>query len=453
MDQSTERLLKTSINSDSPLFGISNTIDSAHSSPPPYIYDAPSPSTSSPDPSVFITDNTAPSFALGPYRTRHLSCILENWSESESYNSLPIESTTQKNDDSFAGLLDHQKPMSWEAEDVTEYITTLDESCILDIESIEEIDQIPKEQQRHSWTSSTVHIDTINKHKNVHTLQPNHLQPQHHHHHHHQTQNNRQQTQSRQTNKYVCAATSITNLSNKNISHSTDSLLYGTNVMIKSGGPVEKYPKIMTTSCYGALSNNPFSDGKLMISDDIVHRSTDELLLKNNNNFNEDFLYLNPPVLSNQPKCRSPLPVSLSSSYCDGGTTSMNNSFYEQRSMQSSVDLAGCGSSYLSNSAQNAGELPKTTINPLELSMISQDGTKLQWDETIPNLKELVDNGEYLFIFLYYVQHFFSFYFFFFKNTLKVTKYFNGFNKFVCMQRVFINAHKFTEIIELNSFV
>ncbi len=324
MDQSTEKLLKSSNNSDSPLFGISNHYDSSQS----ITYDLHA--TNSPEQSI-ITD-TLPSFTLGAYRTRHLSCILENWSESESYNSLPPE-VTQKTDDSFNTLLD-QKPMCWEAEDVTEYITTLDESRILDIESIERIDKVSNDKKM-----------LVNPWSNVEWSQcapSDHLEAK---------------------QKRVMVDVHITDTSDVNES------------CVESCGPVEKYPEIMTASCYGSLSN-PFVD-KSFEDMNNVYKSSDELINKNHQL--DDFIYLN-PMINNQAKCRSPLPTSLSNSFIDG-VTSMNVSFTESKSMQSSIEFSGTGAR-------------TTTINPLEMSIISPDGSKYFGDEAVDKFEEVVDQGE-----------------------------------------------------------
>lgn len=332
MDQSTEKLLKSSNNSDSSLFGISNYYDSSQS----ITYDLAA-STNSPEQTIIV--DTLPTFTLGAYRTRHLSCILENWSESESYNSLPTEAT-QKRDDSFNTLLD-QKPMSWEAEDVTEYITTLDESRILDIESIERIDKISNEEKSaNHWSKSQYHTRM-------------------------------QRPSNEGARKMVTVDVHSTDTSDANMSK------------VKSGGPVLKYPKIMTTSCYGALSN-PFID-KSLEDMNSINKSTDELIHKNQH---DDFIYLN-PLINNQAKCRSPLPTSLSNSFIDG-STSMNTSFTECKSMQSSIEFGGTGAK-------------TTTINPLEMSMVCPDGSKYFGEEAVGRFEEVVDQGESrLFRFFYY---------------------------------------------------
>lgn len=288
-----------------------------------------SPLSRSPDPDVFYSDPAGanlqtplelPTFSLGAFRTRHLSCILENWSESESYNSLPIEATSPGLPDaSFAAAIDAAatKPLCWEAEDVEEYITTLDENCIRDIESIERLDQLMPPPKTWPRKRRAVQVEL-------------HPEP----------------------------------------------------IECQTGAPVEQYPTIMTASCYGSL------DTSFEIASCVVQPELDVLdqltqMLKNTEiEPLEDYLYLNPPILNNQPKCRSPLPMSLNSSFCEG-SISMNNSFYEPRSMQTSIDFgAGCGSGNV-----GAG-CTKATINPLDLSFASQDEMGGEM------LEEMVDNGE-----------------------------------------------------------
>lgn len=319
------------------------------------LYDGCSLSTSqppTPDPDVFYTEPLSPptpNFVPGPvhggYRTRHLSCILENWSESESYTSLPATESAAAAaacDEAFAAA----KPMSWEAEDVDEYITTLDESCILDIQSIERIDRIDP----HAVSMATMPRNR----KNVQRVKADmHSVP--------------------------------------------DSLL--------SGGPVETYPNIMTASCYGSLAGDPYDEEPVppalpvVPEPDVLEqltqmlRNTEELMVQQQHYQQQqqqpDYLILNPPQLhSNQPKCRSPLPVSLNSSFCEvgtsGGCTSLNNSFYEGRSMQTSIDFgASCGT------LVKNGQVPdKTAINPLDASFVSQDGCSTE------TLELMVDNGK-----------------------------------------------------------
>lgn len=344
MDQSTEKLLKTS--SDSPLEGISNDIDSGPSSlnfDNPYsldaIYQYPAthykpPTITQPSPGA-PTNNAVPTFAIGsatsgstlqlpPYRTRHLSCIIENWSESESYNSLPPEVTSSKKNDDLFSQIGKPKTVPWEAEDLAEYITTLDESCILDIESIEEISNIDGNDKAPNWKSMIYgpkykSFDDINK-------------------------------------------------------------MNGTTA--KSGGPVEKYPKIMTTSCYGTL-NNPFIDNEdspaaiaAAEKESYLNGSSENLL---NDNSGTDH-YIVQQLISNEAKCRSPISTSMSNSLYDG-SSSMNNSFYQSNAMQSSIECSG------------------NKINSLESSMVltqSDDG-KVVGEECGSSMTDVVNSGEYNF--------------------------------------------------------
>lgn len=350
MDQSTEKLLKTS--SDGPIDGICNDIDSG---PTSFTFDVPIlinslveqhqrinadiippiPTQPPPIPTQPPPESICmPSFAIGAatcgntlqlpqYRTRHLSCIIENWSESESYNSLPPEVTIKKNDDVFTSIA-NQKPVPWEAEDLAEYITTLDESCILDIESIENVNQIGTIP---NW-QSTVYGPKYQSFEDIN----------------------------------------------------------------KSGGPVEKYPKIMTTSCYGTL-NNPFIDiddqstsinshngNNHNTSTSLINSGSSENLLQNIAATDQ---YIAQQLISNEAKCRSPISTSMTNSIYDG-STSMNNSFYQS----SSIDMSA------------------NRINSLESSMTltQTDDGKIYGDENTgssSNMTELVNCGKFLFYLLF----------------------------------------------------
>lgn len=328
MDQSTERLLKTSQKSS----------DAGSS-----LYDQSSVS-SSPELDVFYTElvsanlPTPPkpsNFTLGAYRTRHLSCILENWSESESYNSLPIEATSPgRPDESFAEALDaaSTKPHCWEAEDVDEYITTLDETCIRDIESFEHIDQLMPPPKTWPRKRRAIQVEM-------------HPEP----------------------------------------------------IECQTGAPIEQYPTIMTASCYGALDTSFESTTCLVDPEMDVLDQLTQMLKNTEIEPLENYLYLNPPLLNNQPKCRSPLPMSLNSSFCEG-SVSLNNSFYEPRSMQTSIDFGACSGNGLLVTGCSGGA--KTTINSLDVSFASQDEMGGEM------LEEMVDNGK-----LYFQQYFMKIYF------------------------------------------
>lgn len=88
-----------------------------------------------------------PNFVLGPYqqRRRLLSCIAENWPETDAYSSLPMDGHDAFDIDCFADNrldVDEIKSFACETEDAADFIITLDESCILDIESLEDVSKI-----------------------------------------------------------------------------------------------------------------------------------------------------------------------------------------------------------------------------------------------------------------------------------------------------------------------
>lgn len=88
-----------------------------------------------------------PNFVLGPYqqRRRLLSCIAENWPETDVNSSLSMDEHGTCNTDCFNGIrLDVADINSFacNTEDAADFITTLDESCILDIESLEDVSEI-----------------------------------------------------------------------------------------------------------------------------------------------------------------------------------------------------------------------------------------------------------------------------------------------------------------------
>lgn len=335
MDQSTENLIRTSFEQ---LNGYVNEA-TCPSGPPSLTFDLTPEQHACNDPPPAM-DTTMPSFVLGPFnqRKRLLSCIVENWPETDSYNSLPTDINKSPRNVAAATAAN---PFSWEAEDVTDYITTLDEACILDIESYEEIDQIP---DQHKWTARTygpIYEPLLKPGEDI------YARP-----------------------KSLCmifdAHAELVNLSPNN-------------VMTNSGGPDEKYAKIMKTSSCDVLDQSPLNQ-----SQDNVHclqyRSTDNLLIKRE----EDFLYLNPTY--NQSKCRTPLPVlSLNSSFYDE-SSSMNSSLYETSTLGASQPAE----------EKTINSIKFNAINPLENSVVDLDGDKAMADDQVSNMKEAAENGKFV---------------------------------------------------------
>lgn len=98
--------------------------------------------------SINLDQLTAPSspelnFVLGPcqQRRRLLSCIAENWPETDMNSSLSMDDIDCFNSNRLD--VDEIKSFTCEMEDTADFITTLDESCILDIESLEDVSEIP----------------------------------------------------------------------------------------------------------------------------------------------------------------------------------------------------------------------------------------------------------------------------------------------------------------------
>lgn len=133
--------------------------------------------------SIILDQLTAPSspepnFVLGPYhhqRRRLLSCIAENWPETDVYSSLPTDDHDHDafDTDCFTSDrldVDEIKSFVCEIEDAADFITTLDESCILDIESMEDVSGIPPPNRnsvifagnvQRPFSSASSFIDTI----------------------------------------------------------------------------------------------------------------------------------------------------------------------------------------------------------------------------------------------------------------------------------------------------
>lgn len=97
--------------------------------------------------SLTAPSSPEPNFVLGPHlqRRRLLSCIAENCPETDVYSSLPVDDHDAFDIDCFnsnrSAHIDVIKSFACETED--DFITTLDESCILDIESLEDVSEIP----------------------------------------------------------------------------------------------------------------------------------------------------------------------------------------------------------------------------------------------------------------------------------------------------------------------
>lgn len=108
-------------------------------------------------------EQEVPNFVLGPYdnRRRPMS-MYEPWFnliEPEGYTSLPPEvpdnACTSLNFDQYSMA---NNKTYWEAEDADEYMTTLDESTILDIESFENIQKGMEKHEQQQFVTVTADV-------------------------------------------------------------------------------------------------------------------------------------------------------------------------------------------------------------------------------------------------------------------------------------------------------
>lgn len=238
--------------------------------------------------------------------------------EHDGYSSLPFEIDQVNHVDSMYldKLENAQKEQPWEAEDVGDFITTLDESQILDIESMESICVAVAAPPRRI------------------KMRPKSLYEP-----------------STQPFTFTTAPTC-------NLSDSQSQL--SNQIMVTSGGPVEKCPKIMTTSCYGTLIsdqsrigsdsnlvlkthdelNKPFpssSNGQLLLENSLLWMASTEELIKMNNNISS-IIQQKSLADSQSATTNETLLLSLENSFCE----SVNN-ISSSRSTMAITDVAESG--------------------------------------------------------------------------------------------------------------
>lgn len=192
-------------------------------------YSLPSPQKSIEETSI----QQVPNFVLGPYdpRRRPVS-MYEPWFnliEPEGYTSLPPDvsdnACTSLNFDQYSVA----NKTYWEAEDADEYMTTLDESTILDIESFENIQQGIDKQQQQQQQYVTVTADV----------------------HHHQSH---LKSVGTDIGIYATIRKNDKKMKNNKIdADSTEMQIMLTTTSTSSNVP----PNIMTASCYGTLNACP----------------------------------------------------------------------------------------------------------------------------------------------------------------------------------------------------
>ncbi|XP_058455784.1 protein TANC2 isoform X2 [Malaya genurostris] len=175
---------------------------------------------------TIVKDRFVPEFLVGecsrpivPKAARPVS-MYEPWIDTNTFTSLPTElmplSTKVVDIDFESDLL--ARKVCWEAEDADDFITTLDESAILDMESCDDFHEIYTQPNSKLVVSADIH---------------------------HRSELN--------DNKYEEIEIYATVKKKPREKPTAHAQTVDCQVMITSGGPIEKFPKIMTTSCYGEL--------------------------------------------------------------------------------------------------------------------------------------------------------------------------------------------------------
>ncbi|XP_058055857.1 protein TANC2 [Anopheles bellator] len=282
-------------------------------------------------------DQLVPDFILGlprhcstPKKNGRPVSMYEPWvTPATGFTSLPaemlrkaskvIDFETEAADIGAAGA----SKSCWEAEDADEFITTLDESAILDIESFEDLSHIfPGAQPAANNNNNQKLIVAADVHR--HYQQPQHHAP-------HQTSYqrhlyeypDREGSQDSQYEGIEIYATVKKKPRERTPQSAIDrTIMVDTQALLLAGGssgaPMEKFPKIMTTSCYGELdsvgTSGPLAWAQL------------GAIVKSNEN-----------LLDSSAKAQGGL--SMNSSIIDE-LPSGNSSIYEPNSMNSSIDFA-----------------------------------------------------------------------------------------------------------------
>ncbi|XP_053671068.1 protein TANC2 [Anopheles nili] len=286
---------------------------------------------------ILKPDQLVPDFVLGlphhcstPKKNGRPVSMYEPWTQSEAFRSLPAEvlrKATKLIDIDFeteaSAIAAAASRSCWEAEDATEFITTLDESAILDIESYEDLS--------HIYSKPSVGVNYNNNMvENHHTARKLIVAADVHQ--HQQSQFNPlshvfaypaydrdaehekyEEIEIYATVKKKPRERTPQSAIDRTIAVDTQALLLAT-----GGGPVQKLPKIMTAACYGEL--NGFGVGTA------ISGAWNELgaIVKSNENLLDS---TKGGVLSMNSSIVDELP-------------SGSSSFYEPNSMNSSFDFA-----------------------------------------------------------------------------------------------------------------
>uniref|UniRef100_A0A182SMB8 Uncharacterized protein n=1 Tax=Anopheles maculatus TaxID=74869 RepID=A0A182SMB8_9DIPT len=280
---------------------------------------------------IFKPDQMVPDFILGlphhcstPKKNGRPVSMYEPWTRSEPFRSLPAEVHRRT-----AKLIEFETEAAavaasrscWEAEDADEFITTLDESAILDIESYEDINHIYSQPGAGVNYTNAVNVNHNNNHQklivaaDVHQQQAQYRPLQHvfeYPAHERTVEQKYEDIEIYATVKKKPRERTPQSAIDRTIAIDTQALL-----LAGGGAPVEKFPKIMTTSCYGELHSYGVASTV-------------------SGGWNEPVGAI---VKSNENLLDTGKPLSMNSSFVDE-LQSGNSSLYEPNSMNSSFDFA-----------------------------------------------------------------------------------------------------------------
>ncbi|XP_055636122.1 protein TANC2 isoform X2 [Toxorhynchites rutilus septentrionalis] len=279
MDDSTEKLLNDSMISTMS----TNTDDLASSGVDNLNYVPGHPDN--PYYADITKDRVVPDFLLGTYNrtevpkvTRPLS-MYEPWIGPKVHTLSTNAQHQHEADISFESELVARKNC-WEAEDANDFITTLDESAILDIESFEDVNQLYAQPASKVIVAADIH--------------------------HRSDMDDRKYEEIE-----IYATVKKKKPREKPVIQSQP---VDCQEMITSGGPMEKFPDIMTTSCYGELMNTSevWNDNASMVKSNENLLDSRAFSIGNNNSMNNSIM---------------------------DGFSSMASSIYEPHSMNSSIEI------------------------------------------------------------------------------------------------------------------
>uniref|UniRef100_A0A182QHW4 Protein aurora borealis n=1 Tax=Anopheles farauti TaxID=69004 RepID=A0A182QHW4_9DIPT len=293
---------------------------------------------------ILKPDQLVPDFIVGlphhcstPKKNGRPVSMYEPWTHSEPFRSLPADALrkpTKLIDIDFetetAAVVAAASRSCWEAEDADEFITTLDESAILDIESYEDLNHIYSQpsvgmnynnNNNNNNNNDNPHARKLIVAADVHQQQQyQQYQPLQHvfeypAHDRSTAEQKYEEIEIYATVKKKPRERAPQSAIDRTIAIDTQALL-----LASGGAPVQKLPKIMTSSCYGELHG--------FAAVPIVSGGWNEpgAIVKSNEN------------LLDSSKAAAGV-LSMNSSFIDE-LPSGNSSLYEPNSMNSSIDFA-----------------------------------------------------------------------------------------------------------------